>query len=225
MPPPVRTAVQLKRADILCWLSSQSSPRFTHWAAAQVLLETVVTTRTAFHARQRVLQDCNSTGSEPLRNVTGSAARLRHMTGAMSELLARHRVLPYGTIIRRCLARRDPTRTQLQPVTHHQVERLVGEVLRGVVSPTLLGSARNVDVLVKHAKRFVRLGQFVQVTLHEVMQGIKVEEVLWLHGGPGGRTGPHEAQKRRQLLAHFVRWLFDGLVVPLLKASNVYFVV
>lgn len=59
---------------------------------------------------------------------------------------------------------------------------------------------------------------FEPISLHAVMQDIRVNDVAWLCVGMG-RVSPQEAAKRRQLVEAFVLWLFDEVIVPLLRVS------
>jgi telomerase reverse transcriptase len=67
-----------------------------------------------------------------------------------------------------------------------------------------------------------------------VLPGLKVSACAWLHGNAADhgstahppdssgarakRVSSEEHDQRRELLGRWVHWLFDGLVVPLLRA-------
>lgn len=57
------------------------------------------------------------------------------------------------------------------------------------------------------------------VTLHTLMQGLRVNDVKWLAVGEG-RVPPQESLKRRRLLETFMQWLCDDFIIPLIKVST-----
>lgn len=59
--------------------------------------------------------------------------------------------------------------------------------------------------------------QHEQVTLHSLMQGVRVNEFEWLCGEQQCRVPASEAAKRGELATQFVHWLFDSYLIPLLQ--------
>jgi telomerase reverse transcriptase len=69
---------------------------------------------------------------------------------------------------------------------------------------------------------FLRQRRHETCTLHSLLQGFKVMDCAWLAPAgfvPGARVTEGDARKRRELLAEFLWWLFDGFLIPLLKVG------
>lgn len=57
---------------------------------------------------------------------------------------------------------------------------------------------------------------FEPISLHAVMQDVRVNDMAWLCVGEG-RVSPQEATKRRRLADAFILWLFDDAIIPLIR--------
>eukprot|EP00898_Chlorokybus_atmophyticus_P005135 jgi/Chlat1/5622/Chrsp369S09002 len=117
---------------------------------------------------------------------------------------------PVDTPVQRLVAACTPSQS---------VAAFVCSVLNCILPPELLGSQHNKGILFTAVRRFVALRRFEQLSLHQVMQGLKVSHVPWLVL-PGQRTrvpASCHVFRQRQLQA-LVYWLLSGIVVPLLRA-------
>ena len=86
------------------------------------------------------------------------------------------------------------------------------------------------DVL-KHNKRailrkvdhFVKLRRFETMSLHEILQNLKVVEISWLQPPhlQGQKTSQTDINKRYELFYEFLYYVFDSLLIPLIR-SNFY---
>ena len=70
--------------------------------------------------------------------------------------------------------------------------------------------------------RFVKMRRFETLSLHEVCQGMKVKAILWLQ--PPNMTGNHklaipEVKKRLEILHELVYYIFDSLIMPIIRAN------
>lgn len=57
------------------------------------------------------------------------------------------------------------------------------------------------------------------ISLHSLVQGLRINDITWLALGEGRRVPPQEAAKRRQLMEQFIFWLFHSYIIPLLRVS------
>ncbi|KAG0021836.1 hypothetical protein BGZ80_001610 [Entomortierella chlamydospora] len=74
--------------------------------------------------------------------------------------------------------------------------------------------------------RFIHLKKFEAMSLQYVLQGFKMSDCQWLQDSrlhdPDSRvshTPPSASNKQHEILNEFIYWLFDGFLIPLLKAS------
>jgi hypothetical protein len=68
--------------------------------------------------------------------------------------------------------------------------------------------------------RFVSLRRFETFTLHYVVQGFCMTDCRWLEPDrfvKDSRLSVGDARKRQELVEEFIWWLFEGLLIPLLK--------
>ncbi|KAL2002309.1 hypothetical protein VTN02DRAFT_216 [Thermoascus thermophilus] len=85
----------------------------------------------------------------------------------------------------------------------------------------------NRQILMRHVDRFVRLRRYESLSLHEVCTGLKVTCIPWLEP-PQTRPPSSDArrpklalsdlQKRTELLQELVYYIFDSLLIPLIRA-------
>ncbi|KAL2290998.1 hypothetical protein FJTKL_14896 [Diaporthe vaccinii] len=84
--------------------------------------------------------------------------------------------------------------------------------------------------LLKTVDRFIKLRRFETMSLHEVMQGLKVTQIEWLEPrGPTNRKcSLTDFRKRSEILYEFLYYIFDSILIPLVRSnfyvteSNVY---
>ena len=83
----------------------------------------------------------------------------------------------------------------------------------------VLGSARNQDAVIAHARRVIRAKQFESIHLHSLSQGVHHTDVSWLCPSSSGRVPAGETSKRMALLHELIYWIFSDFLVPLLRNS------
>ena len=104
-----------------------------------------------------------------------------------------------------------------------QVIHFVTVIVKRLVPRDLFGSQHNEKLILRSIGEFVRARRFESLNLHQVLQGIRLTDVDWVL--PPGRAARHqrataaESLKRRELYAEFIYWLFDSLVIPLLRTT------
>ncbi|KAJ5952017.1 uncharacterized protein N7479_010430 [Penicillium vulpinum] len=78
-----------------------------------------------------------------------------------------------------------------------------------------------------HVDRFIKLRRFESLSLHEVCKGIKITGIPWLGPPQVQTTSPSETRskialsdlnKRTELLHEFIFWIFDSILIPLIRS-------
>ncbi|THW23772.1 hypothetical protein D6D23_05486 [Aureobasidium pullulans] len=86
-----------------------------------------------------------------------------------------------------------------------------------------LGAVNKAHVM-HQIDRFVRLGRYESLMLHEVAQNIKISKISWLRP-PGELQGcklaASDFNKRKDIFAELLYYLFDSFLIPLIS-SNFY---
>lgn len=80
---------------------------------------------------------------------------------------------------------------------------------------------RNARRVYENIDRFVRLRRFESMSLHDVLQGMKLHDVSWLRPpklDTGHSVSKTDYTKRRELMAELLYYLFDSFLMPLIRA-------
>ncbi|WQF78234.1 hypothetical protein CDEST_03248 [Colletotrichum destructivum] len=100
-------------------------------------------------------------------------------------------------------------------------------VLAKVIPNEFWGSGddqvHNKNLLLKKVDHFVRIRRFESMTLNELADGIRVTSMAWLAPPAlkGQKTSQTDMKKRLEILNEFLYYVFDSLLIPLLR-SNFY---
>jgi telomerase reverse transcriptase len=78
----------------------------------------------------------------------------------------------------------------------------------------------NASWFLQSVDKFINRRKFESMTLQEALQGLKVSEMTWLSlPGDHKKMAKSDFEKRKQLLAEFVYYLFDSFVIPLIRSN------
>ncbi|KAL8731786.1 MAG: hypothetical protein Q9166_003233 [cf. Caloplaca sp. 2 TL-2023] len=80
----------------------------------------------------------------------------------------------------------------------------------------------NKEVILRNVDQFIRLRRFESLTLHTVYQDLKVLSMAWLvpvNVRKGGHIALSDMNKRRELLLEFLYYLFDSILIPLVRSN------
>ncbi|KAJ0167125.1 Telomerase reverse transcriptase [Colletotrichum tanaceti] len=100
-------------------------------------------------------------------------------------------------------------------------------VLARVIPNEFWGSGddqiHNKNLLLKKVDHFVRIRRFESMTLNELADGMRVTSLAWLAPPAlkGQKTSQTDMKKRLEILNEFLYYVFDSLLIPLLR-SNFY---
>lgn len=97
-------------------------------------------------------------------------------------------------------------------------------VLRNLIPPQSFGTGQhglsNQRTIFKQVDRFIRMRRFESLNLHEVCQGLKVTCIPWLEPpNISSKICRTDLQKRTELLHEFIYFLYDSIVIPLIRTS------
>jgi len=101
---------------------------------------------------------------------------------------------------------------------YHNVSTFVKSVCAHVIPSVIWGSDDNFSVFVTNVKKLVQLRQFEKLSVKHLLQGMKLKDMEWLSLGTQHKNS-YDTQKRTQLLASWMYWLFTDFIIPLLKTN------
>ncbi|QIX00073.1 hypothetical protein AMS68_005590 [Peltaster fructicola] len=82
------------------------------------------------------------------------------------------------------------------------------------------GSVHNRRCIEAKINHFVRLRRYENVSVHDLLDGIRIAEVKWLapqRVKPGARLSRTDFDRRKELMAELLYFVFDSFLVPLIK--------
>ncbi|KAL3418000.1 telomerase reverse transcriptase [Phlyctema vagabunda] len=97
-------------------------------------------------------------------------------------------------------------------------------VLRDIIPHQFWGDGEvqrdNERSFYKYVHEFIELRRFESLTLHQVMQGIKIANIPWLSPPRcAEKASQSDFQKRVEIFQEFVYYLFDSILIPLIRAN------
>ncbi|THZ99468.1 hypothetical protein D6C82_05157 [Aureobasidium pullulans] len=155
----------------------------------------------------------------------------------ISKLRTRHERCAYSALLQyycpESFAKRNSTQDGGDNImglatSSSQVSAYCRSVIAKVFPGNLWGEgevgAVNKTHVMHQIDRFVRLGRYESLMLHEVAQNIKISKISWLRP-PGELQGcklaASDFNKRKDIFAELLYYLFDSFLVPLIS-SNFY---
>lgn len=79
---------------------------------------------------------------------------------------------------------------------------------------------RNARKVHQSIDRFVRLRRFESMSLHDVLQGMRLHDIAWLSPPQldmGNSLSKSDFAKRKELMAELLYYLFDSFLIPLIR--------
>ncbi|PQE12601.1 Telomerase reverse transcriptase protein [Rutstroemia sp. NJR-2017a BBW] len=104
------------------------------------------------------------------------------------------------------------------------VSAFVRAVLRNIIPHDFWGTqdvqSHNERVFHRNVDRFVRMRRFEVLSLHEVSQDIKIADIEWLRSPntANQKMSQTDLNKCREIFLEFLYYLFDSIVLPLIRA-------
>lgn len=85
----------------------------------------------------------------------------------------------------------------------------------------------NRKVVMKHVDSFIKMRRFETLSLHELCKGLKVASIPWLASptqddqtqGSKAKMALSDFKKRTELLHEFIYYLFDSILIPLIRST------
>ncbi|KAF5026551.1 hypothetical protein F66182_1340 [Fusarium sp. NRRL 66182] len=108
-----------------------------------------------------------------------------------------------------------------------QVSSFCQAVLSKIIPNSFWGNdavqKHNKSAVMRKVDHFIKLRRFETMSLHEIIQDLKVADILWLQ--PRGLTDQKpsrtDTEKRLEILLEFLYFVFDSLLIPLIR-NNFY---
>ncbi|PHH67919.1 hypothetical protein CDD82_1005 [Ophiocordyceps australis] len=154
----------------------------------------------------------SNAGTNPVSNVSGSA-------------LKRPRKMHHRTWQSMALPPMAESLVELA-CPHSHVSAFCQGALARILPDEMWGDSdtrhHNKKTFLHNVDRFIKLRRFESMTLHQISQGLKMSEIAWLKQ-PGARDRPcqSETNKRLEIFLEFLYYVFDSLLMPLIK-NNFY---
>ncbi|KAI9664915.1 MAG: hypothetical protein M1821_006363 [Bathelium mastoideum] len=82
----------------------------------------------------------------------------------------------------------------------------------------------NLSRVLLHVDKFVRARKHETLTLHEVLEGLKIHDIKWLAPAdisPRSKLSLTDFRKRKEIFMEFLYYVFDSFLIPLIR-SNFY---
>ncbi|EST06693.2 reverse transcriptase [Kalmanozyma brasiliensis GHG001] len=120
-------------------------------------------------------------------------------------------------------APRKPRYTNYAVPTTGQVVHFITLAIKALLPRDLFGSLRNQNLILSSIGDFVRLRRYETFNLHHIAQSFRFTDVDWALPpaavSHNRRLSRSEADSRKALILELLYWLFDGLVIPLLRTT------
>ena len=156
--------------------------------------------------------------------------RLRRRALALvSRMRRRHSRCSYAAMLEHYCPRHTVDRLDLNKSLEHatsaaSVSAFCRAVVGKVFPSPLWGEndtrAHNQETLMHNIDTFIRLRRYESLSLHDVMQGMRVGEIEWLADGTavGSKMSRTDFAKRTVLLGELLYYLFDSFLIPLIRS-------
>lgn len=120
-------------------------------------------------------------------------------------------------------APRKPRYTNYAIPTAGQVVHFVTLTMKSLLPRDVFGSSHNEKLILTTAGDFVRLRRYESFNLHQIAQSFRFTDVDWALPARAvarrRRLSRQEAENRKKLVLELLYWVFDGLVIPLLRTT------
>ncbi|KAL1956097.1 hypothetical protein VTO42DRAFT_7616 [Malbranchea cinnamomea] len=178
-----------------------------------------------------------ATGKTHNQNPNKIPRRLRgQLVSLIQKLQKRHRACAYVELLRYyCPVNQDIPTGKCSMVEFatpvSSVSAFCRAVMKKLIPNELFGCGddkdHNRDNILRYVDVFIRLGRYESLSLHEVSQGLKITSIPWLQppkkseGSPDtpGKVSLSDIRKRTEIFLEFVYYLFDSLLIPLIRCN------
>ena len=175
--------------------------------------------------RRRITSGRKERNSEPSlpKRLRGQAMEL------VARMRKRHSTCSYASLLkhycpRTSMSGNDSVGSIAQATSAAQVSAFCRSVTSKVFPGDFWGAGavriHNETMIMRNIDRFVRLRRYESLSLHDVLQSIKVDDVAWLkpkNGSKANRLSATDFAKRKDLIAELLYYLFDSFLIPLIR--------
>jgi telomerase reverse transcriptase len=174
--------------------------------------------------KRRKVKDTPNDARPPLpKRLRGDISQI------VKRIFRRHTRCAYSTLLDRYCPNRlaeagDAENTIKQASLPSQVSAFCRAVVSKVLPGELWGESdvrsHNRRCIMRNIDRFVRLGRYETISLHDIVQDIKLQDIAWLippHGKTGQSMSASDFAKRKDLMAEFLYFFVDSFLIPLIR--------
>ena len=174
--------------------------------------------------RQPAQHETKRGGQPPLpKRLRGRIVQL------VARLRKRHRTCPYASLLDYYCPRTPstgakPANSIDQATSIAKVSSFCRSVISKVFPSEFWGTGEirlhNNRVLLRHINTFVRLRRYESLSVHDVLQSIKIEDIEWLEPRNVDGTAKLSASdfgKRKELMSELLYYVFDSFLIPLIR--------
>ena len=157
----------------------------------------------------------------------------KRLRGAIQHLVARlrkkHKLCSYASLLNYyCPRSRGQTAEQVGTIQQATSAAQVSAFCRNVTSKVFpadfwgTGDARthNERIIMHNIDKFVRMRRYESLTLHDIMQRVKIHDIEWMSLTDDDQISKRSASdsaKRKELMAELLYYVFDSFLLPLIR--------
>nr|POE63424.1 isoform 2 of telomerase reverse transcriptase [Quercus suber] len=191
-------------------------------------------TREVELARERLQwkQKCMNSGKWSTEKVQALPKRLRgRVFRLVQRLRKRHARCSYHALLQHhCPAPVGAIDAEIKTFSFAsspaQVAAFCRSAIFKVLPPEFMGrddvGVLNKSVVSRNIDKFIQLRRYESLSMHDVMQNMAVSDVEWLSptkGDASRRISNTDFKKRNELMAELLYYIFDSLVIPLIRSN------
>ncbi|KAG4305064.1 hypothetical protein PORY_001234 [Pneumocystis oryctolagi] len=102
------------------------------------------------------------------------------------------------------------------PYSH--VSRFLRAIIKQIIPKQFYGSYSNFENILNNVDMFVRMRRFESISLHSLMNSLKIKTVSWLENNTNCHMSLWDFQKRVCIFSELIYWTFDFLLISLIRS-------
>ncbi|KAJ3213899.1 hypothetical protein HK099_007127 [Clydaea vesicula] len=100
---------------------------------------------------------------------------------------------------------------------YHQVWMFLKSVLDHLVPKEFWGSKENKMLVLESVKKFIKMTKFESISINQLLCGIKISNCSWVFPSKKNHISTSNFEKGREMMGSFLFFLFDSIILPLIK--------
>ena len=143
----------------------------------------------------------------------------------VTRLRKRHKACSYASLLDHyCPSSLGKNACPKGSIEHASSVAQVSAFCRNViwkVFPKAFWGVGNTKVIMQSVDKFVRLRRYESLSLHDVAQTLKIDDIEWTRPpnvDPTSKISVSDFTKRKELMAELLYYLFDSFLIPLIRS-------